>query len=322
MNINNQLGLATHPIPTYNKSVDQQLGFIGSDGQGIMFNADGGEYWASKAQPNTSDDTLLMLNEDGNFLNAGAGDNGNKRVDAETRVRTYSLGLDYDSWLKDLNGFIISNNEPLARVRGSFSKTLVGKNNLNDFLNEQLYFKNQYEIAKEKLYQDLAKYNVTSAGASLKTGADYDNRKSVNQRIWLVESKIDKLQNVIPSLQKQVEVEKVKMDNDAFAKAKTSNTIVAYTEYLKNFPEGLSVDKANKAIDDIKKAEKIKALENQKLNATPEEKKQIDAEIDKILGVATGTTGTVATRMFLYGGVALVGVLLLYKVFKGNSASA
>ena len=72
----------------------------------------------------------------------------------------------------------------------------------------------------------------------------------------------------------------------------------------------------------IKKAEKIKALENQKLNATPEEKKQIDAEIDKILGVATGTTGTVATRMFLYGGVALVGVLLLYKVFKGNSASA
>ena len=58
MNINNQLGLATHPNPVYKNSVDQQLGFIGSDGQGMMFNADGGEYWASKAQPNTSDDTL------------------------------------------------------------------------------------------------------------------------------------------------------------------------------------------------------------------------------------------------------------------------
>ena len=52
MNINNQLGLATHPIPAYKNSVDQQLGFIGSDGQGMMFNADGSEYWASKATPN------------------------------------------------------------------------------------------------------------------------------------------------------------------------------------------------------------------------------------------------------------------------------
>ena len=77
MNINNQLGLITHPIPAYNKSVDQQLGFIGSDGQGMLFNADGGEYWASKATPNYSDDNLMMLNEDSNFLNANAGSGGN-----------------------------------------------------------------------------------------------------------------------------------------------------------------------------------------------------------------------------------------------------
>ena len=80
MNINNQLGLATHPIPVYKNSVDQQLGFIGSDGQGMMFNADGGEYWASKATPNYSDDNLIMLNEDRNFLNAG-GNDGNWRND-------------------------------------------------------------------------------------------------------------------------------------------------------------------------------------------------------------------------------------------------
>ena len=88
MNINNQLGLATHPIPVYKKSVDQQLGFIGTDGQGIMFNADGGEYWASKATPNYSDDNLMMLNEDSNFLNANAGSGGNAKTDQETRVGT------------------------------------------------------------------------------------------------------------------------------------------------------------------------------------------------------------------------------------------
>ena len=87
--INNQLGLATHPVPVYNKSVDQQLGFIGSDGQGMMFNADGGEYWASKASPNYSDDNLIMLNEDDNFLNATAGGfGGNAKTDRDTRVAT------------------------------------------------------------------------------------------------------------------------------------------------------------------------------------------------------------------------------------------
>lgn len=322
MNINSQLGLAVHPTPIFNKSVDQQLGFIGTDGMGVMFNADGGGYWADKAQPNTSDDTLLMLNEDGNFLNAGGGDNGNKRVDSETRVRTYATGINYDSWIGDIKNFKISDSEPLARVKATFSKSIVGTNNLNDFLKELVYFKSQYEAGKEKLYQELSNYNVTSAGARLRTGSDYENRRTKNEAIWLIEAKLQKLDEIIPAIQKQIEVEKVNFDNNSFAKAKSANTIVAYTEYIKNFPDGLSVDKANQAIEDIKKAQKIKELEDAKKNASPEEKKQIDAEIDRLLGVSSGTTGTIATRMFLYGGITLVVVYGLYKVFKGNTASA
>lgn len=321
MNINNQLGLVINPTQIYKKSVDQQLGFIGSDGQGIMFNADGGEYWADKLQPNTSEDTLLMLNEDGNFLNAD-GTGGNRKVDIETRIRTVSTGNDYDRWLNDLKTYKISDNEPLARKKGVYTKSLLGTNNLSDFLNEQLYFKTKYESGLESLFQDLSKYNVTSAGASLKSGSDYENRSAINKRIWLIQSKLTKLNEIIPTLQKQVEEAKIKLDDDAFSKAKATNTIDSYTQYLKNFPTGLSVEKANKAIEDIKKAQKIKELEDAKKNATPEEKKQIDAEIDRILGVSSGTTGTVATRLFLYGGVALVGIYFLYKVFKGNSQTA
>lgn len=57
---------------------------------------------------------------------------------------------------------------------------------------------------------------------------------------------------------------KVKADNDAFAKAKSSNTIASYSEYLNKFPEGLSVEKASKAIDDIKKAQTLKELEEKR----------------------------------------------------------
>jgi len=142
MNINNQLGLITHPIPAYNKSVDQQLGFIGSDGQGMMFNADGGEYWASKAIPNYSDDNLIMLNEDRNFLNAGGGGSGgNSTVDAETRVRSYANGQFYDSWNTDISAYKITDNEPLARVKGTYVNSLSGKNNLYLFLTELNFLK-------------------------------------------------------------------------------------------------------------------------------------------------------------------------------------
>lgn len=159
------------------------------------------------------------------------------------------------------------------------------------------------------------------------------DRALANQQKWVKDRLVARLKSILQDLEsaqaKALESKakadadaKVKADNDAFAKAKSANTIIAYTEYLKNFPEGLSADKANKSIEDIRKTEKIKALEESKKNATPEEKKRIDAEIDSILGVSSGTTGTIATRMFLYGGVALVVVYGLYRVFKGNSASA
>lgn len=320
MNINSQLGLATYPIPVYNKSVDQQLGFIGSDGQGMMFNADG-DYWADKLQPNTSDDTLLMLNEDSNFLNAGGGSGGNSSVDRETRIRSYAEGTFYDQWNASISAFKIDDSEPMARVKGTFTTSLTGKNNIYAFLNELKFLKTAYEDGQTQLYDELKKYNITSTGAITKSSTDYTNRKEINHRIWLVESKISKLKDLIASVEKQIETAKVKADNDAFSKAQTTNTIESFSDYIKNFPEGLSVDKANKAIENIKVKEKIKALEDSKKNATPEEKKQIDAEIDRLLGVSSGTTGTIATRMFLYGGVALVGVYILYKVFRGNSTS-
>lgn len=314
--INNQLGLATHPVPVYNKSVDQQLGFIGSDGQGMMFNADGGEYWASKASPNYSDDNLIMLNEDDNFLNATAGGfGGNAKTDRDTRVATAVF-------MKSLND--LKDGIKIKTIRPLGATSSVKFTDLNKYLIElgKLKQKEEENIAYYESQLALKENAVTEAGSKIRTSQEYRNRKNINEAYWYAENAILVLDNEIKSVTQEIKVLNTKLDNDAFAKAKTSNTIVAYTEYLKNFPEGLSVDKANKAIDDIKKAEKIKALENQKLNATPEEKKQIDAEIDKILGVASGTTGTVATRMFLYGGVALVGVLLLYKVFKGNSATA
>lgn len=314
MNINNQLGLATHPIPVYNKSVDQQLGFIGTDGQGIMFNADGGEYWASKATPNYSDDNLIMLNEDSTFLNAGGGDAGNWRNDRRYYVGDESsvdFQLDTDRIRDKSTGKIITND--LKYVQSKIEKYALESDNL-----------------KKRL--EGTELDVTTTQYTTNSQKN-QNRALANQQKWVKDRLVSRLKDILKDLEIAQEKAlalkakadadaKVKADNDAFAKAKSSNTIVAYTEYLKNFPEGLSADKANKSIDDIRKAEKIKALENQKVNATPEEKKRIDAEIDSILGVASGTTGTIATRMFLYGGIALVAVYGLYKVFKGNSASA
>lgn len=314
MNINNQLGLATHPIPVYNKSIDQQLGFIGTDGQGIMFNADGGEYWASKATPNYSDDNLIMLNEDSTFLNAGGDTKGNWRND-----RRYYVG-DESSVDFELD---------TLRIRDKSTGKII----TNDLKYVQSKIE-KYALESDDLKKRLEGTELDVTTTQYTTNSQKNqNRALANQQKWLKDRLVSRLKDILKDLEiaqekalalkaKADSDAKIKADNDAFAKAKSSNTIVAYTEYLKNFPEGLSVDKANKSIDDIKKAEKIKALENQKANATPEEKKRIDAEIDAILGVDSGTTGTVATRMFLYGGIALVAVYGLYKIFKGNSASA
>jgi hypothetical protein len=327
MNINNQLGLAMHPIPVYNKSVDQQLGFIGSDGQGMLFNANGGGYWADKAQPNTSDDTLLMLNEDNSFLNAGGlmggdGSGGNSKVDAETRRSTSATKQTYDSWNTDISAYKITDNEPLARVKGTYTNSVTGKNNLYLFLTELNFLKSGYDKGLSDLKDDLSKYPVSKVGAQTKAGSDYNSRRAVNEKIWIIQSKFDRLAEIIKSVEKQIEDAKIKADNDAFAQAKSTNTVASYSDYLNRFPQGLSVDKATKAIDDLKKAEKIKALEDSKKNATPEEKKQIDAEINALLGnVVTGLKGKGVTYL-LYGGVALVGVYLLLKVFRGNKTSA
>lgn len=323
MNINNQLGLATHPIPVYKNSVDQQLGFIGSDGQGMMFNADGGEYWASKAQPNTSDDTLLMLNEDNYFLNAGGGGGGgNSTVDAETRVRSYANGQFYDSWNTDISAYKITDNEPLARVKGTYTKSVSGKNNLYLFLTELNFLKSGYDKGLQDLLNKLSNYPVSKVGAQTRAGSDYNNRKSVNQDIWVIQSKVDRLAEIIKSVEKQIEDAKIKADNDAFAQAKSTNTIASYSDYLNRFPEGLSVEKAAKAIDDLKKAQTIKELEERKKTATPEEKKRIDAEINNLLGNVTTELKGTGGKILLYGGVALVGAFLLYRVFRSNPTSA
>jgi hypothetical protein len=323
MNINNQLGLATHPIPVYKNSVDQQLGFIGSDGQGMMFNADGGEYWASKAQPNTSDDTLLMLNEDNYFLNAGGGGGGgNSTVDAETRVRSYANGQFYDSWNTDISAYKITDNEPLARVKGTYTKSVSGKNNLYLFLTELNFLKSGYDKGLQDLLNKLSNYPVSKVGAQTRAGSDYNNRKSVNQDIWVIQSKVDRLAEIIKSVEKQIEDAKIKADNDAFAQAKSTNTIASYSDYLNRFPQGLSVEKAAKAIDDLKKAQTIKELEERKKTATPEEKKRIDAEINNLLGNVTTELKGTGGKILLYGGVALVGAFLLYRVFRSNPTSA
>jgi len=324
MNINNQLGLTMHPIPVYNKSVDQQLGFIGSDGQGMMFNADGGEYWASKATPNYSQDNLIMLNEDSSFLNAGGsgGSGGNSKVDSETRISTGANKQFYDAWNTDISAYKITANEPLARVKGTYTNSVTGKNNLYLFLTELNFLKSGYDKGLQELLDKLSSYPVSKIGAETRAGVDYNSRKEVNQNIWLIQSKVDRLAEIIKSVTKQIEDAKVKEDNDAFAQAKSVNTVASYSDYLNKFPQGLSVDKVKNSIDDIKKAEKIKALEDSKKNATPEEKKQIDAEINALLGnVATGLKGKGVTYL-LYGGVAVVGVYLLLKVFRGNKTSA
>lgn len=323
MNINNQLGLATHPIPVYKNSVDQQLGFIGSDGQGMMFNADGGEYWASKAQPNTSDDTLLMLNEDRNFLNAGGGGSGgNSTVDAETRVRSYANGQFYDSWNTDISAYKITDNEPLARVKGTYTKSVSGKNNLYLFLTELNFLKSGYDKGLQDLLNKLSNYPVSKVGAQTRAGSDYTNRKSVNEDIWIIQSKVDRLAEIIKSVEKQIEDAKIKADNDAFAQAKSTNTLASYSDYLTRFPQGLSVEKAAKAIDDLKKAQTIKELEERKKTASPEEKKRIDAEINNLLGNVTTELKGTGGKILLYGGVALVGAFLLYRVFRSNPTSA
>ena len=321
MNINNQLGLAIHPIPVYKKSVDQQLGFIGSDGQGMMFNADGGEYWANKMQPNTSDDTLLMLNEDSDFLNANAGSDGNEKTDRQTRVAT----APYQKTLNDLKEGLLKNT--IVPLGGQQPVKFSDKGDLTS-LNKYLFELGRLKDAEDKDVRyyysqlELKENNVTRAGSNIRTSKEYRTRKNLNEALWYSENAVLALKDEIDSVSKEIKIATEKLDNDAFAKAKSSNTISAYSEYLKNFPQGLSVDKATKAIEDINVKEKVKALEDSKKNATPEEKKQIDAEIDRLLGVSSGTTGTIATRMFLYGGVALVGVYVLYKVFRGNSASA
>jgi len=320
MNINNQLGLATHPAPKFLKNIDKQLGFIGGDGQAMLFNADGGEYWAKKAQPNTSDDTLLMLNEDSNFLNANAGSGGNEKTDKETYVATAT----YQKTLNDLKEGLLK--KTITHVDGlqpiKYNQSDV--KSLNKYLFELGRLKEKEE--KDKRYYEgqltLKEYNVTQAGQKIRTSQEYRKRRDLNQALWYSDNAIAALKGEIESVTKEIKTATEKLDSDAFAKAKSSNTIVAYTEYIKNFPTGLSVDKANQAIDEIKKAQKLKELEDAKKNASPEEKKQIDAEIDRLLGVSSGTTGRVATRMFLYGGVALVAIYGLYRVFKGNTASA
>ena len=321
MNINNQLGLATHPIPVYKKSVDQQLGFIGTDGQGIMFNADGGEYWASKATPNYSDDNLMMLNEDSNFLNANAGSGGNAKTDQETRVGTEV----YQKTLTKLKEGLLKNT--ITHVGGQqpikYSDT-GDLTSLKKYLFELGRLKEEEEKDERNYFAQLnsKENNVTEAGQKIRTSKEYRKRRDLNQAIWYSQNAIVALKDEIDSVTKEIKSATEKLDNDAFAKAKTSNTIVAYNEYLKNFPEGKSVDKANKSIDDIKKAEKIKALENQKVNATPEEKKQIDAEINNLLGNVTTQLKGTGVKIALYGGVALVGAYLLYRVFRGNPTSA
>jgi hypothetical protein len=321
MNINNQLGLITHPIPAYNKSVDQQLGFIGSDGQGMLFNADGGEYWASKATPNYSDDNLIMLNEDNSFLNAGGGSGGNSKVDAETRMSTSATKQTYDSWNTDISAYKITDNEPLARVKGTYVNSVSGKNNLYLFLTELNFLKSGYDKGLSDLNNDLSKYPVSKVGAQTKAGSDYNNRRAVNEKIWIIQSKVNRLEEIIKSVEKQIEDAKVKADNDAFAQAKSTNTLASYSDYLNRFPQGLSVEKAAKAIDDLKKAQTLKELEEKKKTATPEEKKQIDAEINNLLGIVTTPLKGMGGKILLYGGAGLVVIFVLYKILGTKKAT-
>ena len=53
-----------------------------------------------------------------------------------------------------------------------------------------------------------------------------------------------------------------------------------------------------------------------------EEKKQIDAEINNLLGNVTNELKGTGGKILLYGGVALVGAFLIYRVFRSNPTSA
>ena len=264
-----------------------------------------------------------MLNEDRNFLNAGGGGGGgNSTVDAETRVRSSANGQFYDMWNTDISAYKITDNEPLARVKGTYTNSLSGKNNIYLFLKELNFLKSGYDKGLKELLDKLSNYPVSKVGAQTRAGSDYNNRKSVNEDIWVIQSKVDRLAEIIKSVEKQIEDAKIKADNDAFAQAKSTNTLASYSDYLNRFPQGLSVEKAAKAIDDLKKAQTIKELEERKKTASPEEKKRIDAEINNLLGNVTNELKGTGGKILLYGGVALVGAFLLYRVFRSNPTSA
>jgi hypothetical protein len=320
MNINNQLGLMTHPIPAYNKSLDQQLGFIGSDGQGMLFNADGGEYWASKSQPNTSDDTLLMLNEDNYFLNADSGDKGNAKVDKDTYTSTTTT----QRRLTELKEGLLKNT--ITLVNGQQPIKFSDKGELTS-LNKYLYELGRLKDDEDKNVRNYQaqlqnrENNVTQLGQKIRTSKEYRKRKDLNEALWYSDNAVKAITDEITLVTQEIKSATEKIDNDAFAKAKSSNTIVAYTEYIKNFPSGLSVEKATKAIDDIKKAQTLKELEEKKKTATPEEKKQIDAEINNLLGNVTTQLKGTGGKILLYGGAGLVVIFVLYKILGTKKAT-
>ena len=321
MNINNQLGLATHPIPAYKNSVDQQLGFIGSDGQGMMFNADGGEYWASKATPNYSDDNLIMLNEDSNFLNADSGDKGNAKVDKDTYASTTVT----QQRLTQLKEGLLKNT--ITLLDGQQPIKFSDKGELTS-LKKYLYELGRLKEGEEKSVRNYQaqlqnrENNVTQLGEKIRTSKEYRKRKDLNEALWYSDNAVKAITDEIALVTQEIKSATEKIDNDAFAKAKSSNTVVAYTEYIKNFPEGLSVEKATKSIDDLKKAQTLKELEEKKKTATPEEKKQIDAEINNLLGNVTNELKGTGGKILLYGGIALVGAFLIYRVLRSNPTSA
>lgn len=231
-----------------------------------MFNADGGEYWASKATPNYSDDNLIMLNEDTNFLNAGGGDNGNWRNDRRYYVGDESsvdFRLHEDRIRDKTTGKIITND--LKYVQSKIEKYALESDDL-----------------KKRL--EGTELNVSQTQYTTNSQKNQD-RALANQQKWVKDRLVARLKSILQDLEsaqaKALESKakadadaKVKADNDAFAKAKSANTIIAYTEYLKNFPEGLSADKANKSIEDIRKTEKIKALEESK-RMLPQKRKSV-----------------------------------------------
>ena len=229
-----------------------------------------------------SQDNLLMLNAGDDFLNAGGGTNGNSKVDSATRIRTYANGVDYDAWYANISAFKITDYEPLARVKGTYTKLVTGKNNLNDFLTELKYFKTKYEDGNTSLYEDLKNYNVTSTGAITKTSNDYNQRRAVNEKIWTIEAKIARLTEIIASVQKLIVEVEAKNKEEAEAKAKAQ------------------------AEADAKA--KMKSLTDQLITAkTPEEKARVQAEIDALAGNVAKATGSSKTIVYVVVGLAIIG---------------